>query len=152
MGDPARPESTKSTPGNAFSSREGLFRRLICRSPIRRFLDSARRLTTGTGGAVLELQFGNQLQQSEKCCAFFRSQLFSEFIVSGYPRIDQALPVFVTSWRQRNVNCSARFCFSLRHKPVLNHGLDGPVDDSPVDAEKCGDLILIERGIAPECG
>src|SRR5216684_7951615 len=104
------------------------------------------------GGAALELKFGNQLQESKKCCAFFRSQFFSEFIVSGDPRIDQAFPVFVASWRQRNVNCSARFCFSLRHKPFLNHGLDGSVHDSSVETEKCGDLILIERGTAPECG
>jgi len=36
------------------------------------------------GGAVLELQFGNHFNESKKCCAFFRSQLFSEFIVGGY--------------------------------------------------------------------
>jgi hypothetical protein len=73
------------------------------------------------GGAVLELYFGNQLQESKKGYAFFRRQFLSEFIVSGYPHIDQAFPVFVAFWRQRNVNGSARFCFSLRHKPFLNH-------------------------------
>ncbi len=83
---------------------------------------------------------------------FFRSQFFSESIVSGYPRIDQAFPVLLAFWRQRNMNCSARFCFSFRYKPFLNHGLDRSVYDSPVDTEKCGDLILIKRGTAPECG
>jgi hypothetical protein len=78
--------------------------------------------------------------------------LFSELIVSGYPRIDQALPVFVAFWRQRNVNRSARFRFPLRHKPFVNHCLDGSVHDSSVETEKCGDLILIERGSAPQCG
>jgi hypothetical protein len=89
-------------------------------------------------------------QESKKGCAFFRSQFFSEFIVSGYPRIDQAFSIFATLWRQRKVNCSARLCFSLRHKPFLNHRLDGSVHDSSVETEKCGDLILIERGTAPE--
>jgi hypothetical protein len=73
------------------------------------------------GGAVLELYFGNQLQESKKCCAFFQSQFLSEFIISGYPHIDQAFPVLAAFWRQCNVNCSARFCFSLRHKPFVNH-------------------------------
>ena len=50
------------------------------------------------------------------------------------------------------MNCPARFCFFLRHKTFLNHGLDGAVHDGPVEAEKRGDLILIERNAAPERG
>src|SRR5260370_36834402 len=102
------------------------------------------------GGAALELKFGNQLQESKKRCAFFRSQFFSEFIVSGYPRIDQAFPVFVAFWRQPNVNCSARFCFSLRHKPFLYRCLDVSVLDSSLDTEKCWDLVRRVHGNAAE--
>src|SRR5260370_40115598 len=104
------------------------------------------------GGAALELKFGNQLQESKKRCAFFRSQLFSEFIVSGYPRIDQAVPVFVPFWRQPNVNYSARFCFSLRHNPFLNHCLDGAAYYSSVDTETCRDLVSMVHGTTPARG
>jgi hypothetical protein len=93
------------------------------------------------GKAVLKLQLSNQLQEPKKSCAFVRCQFFSQSIVGGHSRIDEAFPVFVAFWRQLNVNCSARFGFPLRHKPFLNHRPDGSVHNSSIETEKCGGLI-----------
>ena len=66
--------------------------------------------------------------------------------------MDEAFPISVAFWCQLDVNCSPRFGFPLRHKPFQNHGLDSSVHNSSIETEKCGDLILIERGAAAERG
>jgi len=104
------------------------------------------------GEAVLKLYFSNALQEPQESRAFVRRQFFSQSIVGGHPRSDEAFPVSVAFWRQLNVNCSARFGFPFRHQPFPNHGLNGSVHNRSIDTEKCGNLILIERGTAPECG
>lgn len=101
---------------------------------------------------VLEFQFRNQLQQPKQCCAFLRSEFLSDFFVGSHPHANKTFPVLMAFCRQANVDCSARFCFSLRQQAFLNHRLDGPVHNSSVKAKKLGDLILIEPNAAAEGG
>jgi RibD C-terminal domain len=103
------------------------------------------------GSPVLELRFGDQLQEPKKCRSFFRSQLMPDILIGGHPVLDQPFPVLVSFGRQPDVNCSARFCLSLRHESFLSHRLDGPMHDSSIETKKRGDLILIERSAASEC-
>lgn len=125
-----------------------------CRKP---FLESRHYniAATRAGGfarAGLEFQFRNEFQQSNQIGALFRGQCFPDFIVGVYPCMDETLPVIVAFSRQLNVNRFARFSFLLRHKPFPDHCLDGPMHHGPVDGEKSGDLILIERGAVAQRG
>src|SRR5215467_14648341 len=102
-------------------------------------------LINGQNATVLKLYFSNALQEAKESCAFVRCQFFSESVVGGHSRTDEAFPVSVASWRQLDVHGSARFGFAFRHKAFPDHGLDGSVHNSSVDTENCRDLILIER-------
>ena len=102
--------------------------------------------------SFLEFQFVEQLQKPKQSRAVLRGQLLPDLLIGGYPGLDQPFPVPVSFARQPNVHCPARFCLALRHQSFRNHGLDGAMHDGAVETQKRGDLILVERRAAAECG